>query len=339
LLEPQRTNVAQYSEQFDNAYWLGTHITVSANSVVSPDGYTNADTFTETATTAQHAKVSGLISFVSGTTYTFSAFAKNAPNGRGFVQLYGDQLGSGPSNVFANFNLNTGTLGTVSGGTSAITNYGNGWYRCTFTFTCGNTLSERINLFNVTSASAAGGESFLGDITKSIYWWGAQVEEGAYATSYIPTLGTSVTRVAEVTNLGTAISLTGDFTLFWEGTALESDLMIYGSGNSTWYANILGSAGRVVLDTNTGRKVQGTSASLTVGTKAKIAIRRQGGAHNIFVNGVKLTNQVSVNDTTTLSLSSMFWGVSSTFYKGQTVNQSLIFTTALSDTQCIELTA
>jgi hypothetical protein len=174
---------------------------------------------------------------------------------------------------------------------------------------------------------------------KTLYIYQAQVEAGAYATSPIFTTTAAVTRLADFpVNLPTAISLSGDFTLFWEGTALESDIMLYGSGNSTWYANVLGSAGRVVLDTTTGRKVQVTSASLTVGTKAKIAIRRQGGAHNIFVNGVKLTNQVSVNDTATLSLSSMFWGISSTFYKGQTVNQSLIFKTALTDSQAIELT-
>jgi hypothetical protein len=153
-------------------------------------------------------------------------------------------------------------------------------------------------------------------------------------------LGSAVTRGADFpVNLPTAISLSGDFCLFWEGTALEADVMLYGSGNSTWYANILGAAGRVILDTSTGRKLQATSASLVVGTKAKILIRRQSGAHNVFVNGVKLTNEISVNDTTTLSLSSMFWAFSSTFYIGQTVNQSLIFQTALSDADCIALTA
>jgi hypothetical protein len=338
LLEPSRTSLVTFSENFDNAAWIKTATTITANNAVSPDGYTNADLLLETAATSNHAALSALISFVSGTTYTMSVFAKNISGGRGLLQIGGYQLAGSLQDTFANFNLATGVVTQQTQSTAKIENYGNGWYRCSVTFACTNTISERLNVTLINSGTAGFSASYAGDITKGIYVWGAQMEAGAYATSYIPTLGTSVTRVAEVTNLGTAISLTSDFTLFWEGTALESDLMIYGSGNSTWYANILGSAGRVVLDTNTGRKVQGTSASLTVGTKAKIAIRRQGGAHNIFVNGVKLTNQVSVNDTTTLSLSSMFWGVSSTFYKGQTVNQSLIFKTALTDSQAIELT-
>jgi hypothetical protein len=43
LLEPQRTNLALYSEQFDNAAWTKTNVTVTANDEVSPDGYVNAD--------------------------------------------------------------------------------------------------------------------------------------------------------------------------------------------------------------------------------------------------------------------------------------------------------
>jgi hypothetical protein len=67
-------------------------------------------------------------------------------------------------------------------------------------------------------------------------------------------------------------------------------------------------------------------------------IRRQGGVHNVFANGAKLANYISVDSNSTLSLSSMYWGYSSYFYKGLEVNQSLVFETALTDSECIALT-
>jgi hypothetical protein len=331
--------LALYSEQFDNAYWLNSGLTLSANSVVSPDGTQNADTATETSATSQHGLSSGLISFTSGTTYTFSTFAKNAPSGRGFIQLYGYQLGAAAANVFANFDLNTGVVGSVSGGTSTITNYGNGWYRCTFTFACGNSLSERINLFNVTSASATSGQSYVGDITKAIYWWGAQVEQSSYPTSYIPTTSASATRVADgPVNLSATQTLT-NFTLFYDGLIFQNgENMLFGSGNSAWYIDVDGSNGRVVLDLTSGRIYTGFNAGITTNQRFKLAIKRSAGVVDAFVNGTKLTPTTQVTDTTSLTLSSITWGFSSTQYPKMKVNEICAFQSALSDSDCQALT-
>jgi hypothetical protein len=55
LLEPQRTNLYQYSEQIDNAGWTKQGLTITANSAVSPDGYTNADLLDDgTSASTQH---------------------------------------------------------------------------------------------------------------------------------------------------------------------------------------------------------------------------------------------------------------------------------------------
>ena len=332
LLEPQRTNLALYSEQMDNASWIKLNGSVTANAAVSPDGYTNADSFVPNTTSGIHALRSNL--FNQSATAAHSWFVK--ANGYSKVAVRESELVGN----YASFNLATGTLISTNQ-TGSIVNYGNGWYRLTLVDTTTG-VNAQTSIVVLPDSYTTGTPIFdwSGDGTKGVLAYGAMVELGSYSTSYIPTLGAAVTRGADYpVNLPTAISLSGDFCLFWEGTALETDVMLYGSGNSTWYANILGAAGRVILDTSTGRKVQATIGSLVVGTKAQILIRRQSGAHNVFVNGVKLTNQISVNDTTTLSLSSMFWAFSSTFYRGQTVNQSLIFQTALSDAQCIELTA
>ncbi len=75
LLEPARTNLVQYSEDFSNGYWIRTRTTVSANNIISPDGTLNADKIIETTDTGLHA-VSETFTVVSGVSHTVSVFIK-----------------------------------------------------------------------------------------------------------------------------------------------------------------------------------------------------------------------------------------------------------------------
>ena len=97
----------------------------------------------------------------------------------------------------------------MSGGTSTITAAANGFYRLTFSFTCGNTISERLNYSLITSSTSTAFQSYLGDSSKGIIIYGAQLEEGSYATSYIPTTSASVTRNADVISKTGISSLIG----------------------------------------------------------------------------------------------------------------------------------
>jgi hypothetical protein len=180
LLEPQRTNLFTYSEQFDNADWTKTNATITANSTTSPDGTQNADTLTPTTTNGVH-RIQQDKATVSQV-FTQSIFAK--ANGYNFIAVEN-------GGEIAYFNISTGVVGTVSAGTASIQNMGNGWYRCIFTATAVNTKSY----FYV--ANADNSISFAGDATSGIFVWGCQFESGSYATSYISTTSASATRVAD----------------------------------------------------------------------------------------------------------------------------------------------
>jgi hypothetical protein len=212
-IEEQRTNLTNYSEQFDNAYWGKGNLSVEANIVVAPDGMLTADRLIEDTTTSEHG-LSRNITVVSGTAYTISVFAKAA--GRTFLRLYEDST----SGANAYFNLSNGTLGTVGGGATAIiTSVGNGWYRCSITYTQNGTTGRvRIGFTAVNGTS-----SYTGDGWSGIYIWGAQLEAGSFATSYIPTVASQVIRGADnAVMTGTNFSSwynAGEGTLYAEATS------------------------------------------------------------------------------------------------------------------------
>ena len=198
LIEEQRTNLLLRSEEFNDASWGKVGSSITENTIVAPAGTLTGDYVVETATTGSH-RVSQTFSAVSGTAYTQSVFAK--AGARSFIQLFLDSVQFGV-NAFANFNLSTGTIGTVgSSATATITPVGNGWYRCTITVTASSTSSSVAYYQIITSATSARVETYTGDGFSGIYIWGAQLEAGAFPTSYIPTVASQVTRSADAASM------------------------------------------------------------------------------------------------------------------------------------------
>jgi hypothetical protein len=190
LIEGQSTNLLNYSEQFDNGYWTKSDATVAASAAVAPSGELTADLATVDSTgSATTHSIERLYTFTSGTTYTFSVYAKAA----GLTKF---ALRGGSTTTWAAetiFTLTGDGSVSVSIGSARIEPCGNGWYRCSVTGTAGASSATKLLMSFLDSG---GNYSFDGDDYSGVLLWGAQMETGA-ASSYLKADGSTVTRAAE----------------------------------------------------------------------------------------------------------------------------------------------
>jgi hypothetical protein len=203
LIEEARTNLLTYSEEFDNAsVWttLGGSTVVTANTQVAPDGTTTADTVLAGATTATHLIQQTGISLANATQYTFSVFVKDAGESVLWMRVASATTPFGVSTgAVASFDLTAVTAAPSTYGTTAsITPVGNGWYRCSATTVA--TIAAGTSSFQLVIRQPS---SWTGTGTTGFYMWGAQLEEGEFPTSYIPTTSASVTRAVDVAQVNT----------------------------------------------------------------------------------------------------------------------------------------
>jgi hypothetical protein len=200
LIEEQRVNLALYSEQFDNAGWAKDNATITANAAVAPDGTTTADKAIPSngvdLTSIANGTVRQAVTYSAGATLTFSVFAKEAEFDR--IELYFSEATGTANRATVTYSLVDGSVvtaaavaGTFTSVSSTSTSFGNGWYRFTLTFTTGSGTTARAR-FAVRDSGTT-----IGDGTSGILIWGAQLEAGAFATSYIPTVASTVTRASD----------------------------------------------------------------------------------------------------------------------------------------------
>lgn len=176
-------NLVTWSEMFSDVAWSKGNSTISINTTNAPTGTLTADTFAGDGTNAVHS-VFQSATLLASRSYNISLFVKKGTNN--FIQIGGGGVLFG-AEVYANFDLNNGTIGSKGTLTTAqIENYGNGWYRCSVT---GTTISAATNtgLFAqlVTSNTSARGES--NTLSTNVFIWGAQLVEGSSALDYFPT--------------------------------------------------------------------------------------------------------------------------------------------------------
>lgn len=210
LIEESRANLTLQSQDFSTS-WTPTSVAVGTDVAVSPDGTQNADKLTwNNGIAAGSASVKQQIAASAGTAYTLSLFVKAA--GQDTVNIVVNAWNSVPVGItfmYITANLTSASItgsafNAFTSGSYSITAYPNSWYRITITATTPATTAYLV--YNITSGA-------VGDGANGVYVWGAQTEAGAFATSYIPTTTTSLTRNADV-----AIMTGTNFSSWWTAT-------------------------------------------------------------------------------------------------------------------------
>ena len=182
LVEPAGTNICLQSEDFSTT-WVagqqgtGVNAAITTNAAIAPDGNTTADliVFNRGAgnTSNDRSTLTQQPTVVSGTVYTQSVYLKAATSGD-----VGKQIG----------------IRNVAQGAALVITLTANWVRYSKTETAPSN-SGFWQFINIGGSTA--------DNTVSVHAWGAQLETGSVATSYIPTTAGTGSRSAD------AISVTG----------------------------------------------------------------------------------------------------------------------------------
>lgn len=338
LLEPQRTNLRTSSEQFSNL--SPSNVTITSNDTTSPDGYANADKLTPSGS-GFHI-VGNTISVTAGEKYTISIFYKYGTHKN--IGFYDNNTAG--SEITINIETNAFTLGAnVDAG--GVIPYGNGWYRAYATFTAGNANMVNYIIFRDNTNNG----NYTGDGSYS-WFYGWQVEAGSYATSYIPTLGASVTRSADfganTNTMQTAQTFAGDFTIYCDfvssqttGIGDPDSQMILGGGNQALGASFksyLWLAANIINLSGDGETaIILVNKTFNANQRYKLCVTRNGTAVKVFCDGA----QVGATATSSLSITirSIGWSYVLPAYKfnGQ-LNAVGLYANGLSDSQAITLT-
>jgi len=208
LLEPQSTNTATYSNDFTQGDIFNssndpslTASILTSQQATSPDGTNNAWLLKD-----NNGGGSGVVALryfdttvTSNDFNTLSIFVKKALSNDFILLKTGGFDGGSSGSTW--FDINNGTLGNVSGShTAKIEDYGSGYYRCSITF---KTVTDVAGSIQLQLASTNGNNQVTKDGTNGVYIFGLQCEADAsqdFATSYIPTSGTTVTRSQDEAN-------------------------------------------------------------------------------------------------------------------------------------------
>tara|TARA_R110000796_G_scaffold31234_1_gene83048 strand:+ start:563 stop:1708 length:1146 start_codon:yes stop_codon:yes gene_type:complete len=212
------------------------------------------------------------------------------------------------------------------------------------------TLTDEWQRFEVTSipntsthVDISFGASVIGD---SFYIWGAQLEQNSYATSYIKTVGTAQTRVADTASGSgnSTVINSSEGVLYFEGSALtnttSNDYITISDGTTTNFVGFSFYTGtnRIVIDyVSSGANVFSTQTLTDITLLTKIALSYNGTSFKVFINGVNVfSSAVNPFNSSLDSLNFSYPNLSNNFY-GK-VKSLQVYTTALSDAELTTLT-
>ena len=198
MVEPAATNLINYSSSM-SSFAYGSYTINVQSADISPDSNLNASIIREDSSTNVHwAQLNLNGTYPAGTIYTYSTYIKQYSYNTHTLSMK-DGTNGNPF-VLVTFNLSTVTAGTpyipYAGWTNAsasIIAVGNGWYRCSITATISGSA-----IIVLLQQILKDGTSYAGNGYNGTLVWGAQLEAGSVATSYIPTIASTVTRAADI---------------------------------------------------------------------------------------------------------------------------------------------
>jgi hypothetical protein len=284
--------------------------TLVQNAIISPDGTINANSFVPISNGYVYANV--IVTTVQS--YTFSLYLKGTVNGQK-VRLTGDLQGS----------LATLTLTTE-------------WIRYSVTFT--GVIGGQ-NFYILSGGYLSPSENNL------FYFWGWQLEEGSYPTSYIPTTSAAVTRNADVISKTGISALIGqtEGTIFCDAYLTGTDT----SNGSILIATDKASSGAIIriiyangvalrFDVFDGSSFQCliSAGAYNVGDRVKVAGAYKNNDFVMYVNGTQIGTDTSGSVPTTdkVNINTSIYGDTN----GSRINSAILFPTRLTNAELATLT-
>ena len=341
LLEPSRTNLVTYSEAFDNVYWTKSGSNVTSG-FTSPSGDLSAFNLIEDTSNAVHFLQRNFTGS-SGSSYTYKIFVKM--NGRKKIML----RESGSTGYYVAFDLLNNTIIDQSNAIGTINNIGNDWVELTHTSVSGAAFN--IAYFILPDNYVSGQpQAYQGDGTSGVYIYGAQLEQGSYPTSYIPTQGSAVTRLADVCNNGAneQVINSTEGVLYAEIAALANDgtnrrITIsdgLGSNDVGFRFNNLTNTIQVVSYVNSSVIVNQSYVLPDVTVMKKYALKWGLNNYALWVNGVEVITDTSAISfpLSTLNKLNFASGTNSKIFYGK-AKALAVYKEALTDAELAALTS
>jgi len=312
LLEPSRTNIITNSELFVDA----------------PTGNTNMDVFSGTITNNNTTSPDGN---TKGMKYTISSGSS------ALLRIYQSDLSTSTDTTFSIY-AKKGTTDSfsinIAGGTATSTTLTDEWQRITTTDT-----SNTSKFIDVTVSGSVG---------EYIYIFGMQAEAGSYATSYIPTSGSSVTRTADDISLtlpdnasfdsSVGFSVVSKFDIGAAGTGTSAPFILFNDDTSSTYIGFGSNSSNLRCRFNlSGTAYLNTQLNAPRTQRNSLFISCDANGWSQGANGV--TNHTGNNDASVFNKMASITYTTSEVYGIIKISELLIYNTRLSDSELEQLTS